>query len=122
MLLVLLRRYHRLPQANLPRSFMPPKRAASTSKRKASLSDDEGEPSQSNKKTKVSLAPSENAQPTNKVLPVTIVFPQPKPGTLRLATWNVCGLAASQKKVGPGNRRSGRRLSLPSGLQILRGS
>jgi len=86
----------RVATSNL-RSFMPPKRAAS--KRKASLSDGEGEASQSNKKTKISPpAPSDNAQPTNKVLPVTIAFPQSKPGIFRLATWNVCGLAASQKK------------------------
>jgi hypothetical protein len=38
-------------------------------------------------------------QPTNKVLPTTINFPPRTPGTLRLATWNICGLAASQKKV-----------------------
>ncbi|KAG6871751.1 hypothetical protein C0995_000439 [Termitomyces sp. Mi166 len=39
-----------------------------------------------------------NTQPTNKVLPVTITFPQKTPGTLRIATWNICGLAASSKK------------------------
>jgi AP endonuclease-1 len=91
---------------------MPPKRASS-SKRKASDSDDEAP--KTPKKAKVADAPI-NTQPTNKVLPVNIVFPgalqrpwyQKKttsnpfpdriPGTLRLATWNVCGLAASQKK------------------------
>ncbi|KAJ6623497.1 Endonuclease/exonuclease/phosphatase [Mycena sp. CBHHK59/15] len=72
---------------------MPPKRASS-SKRKASDSDDERK---ANKKSKVA-EPSPNALPTNKVLPVNIVFPERIPGTLRLATWNVCGLAASQKK------------------------
>ena len=41
----------------------------------------------------------ENPQPTNKVLPVHISFPQRSSDTLRIATWNVCGLAASQKKV-----------------------
>ncbi|KAG6878918.1 hypothetical protein C0992_006609 [Termitomyces sp. T32_za158] len=40
----------------------------------------------------------EKTQPTNKVLPVTITFPQKTPGTLRIATWNICGLAASSKK------------------------
>ncbi|KAJ7087841.1 Endonuclease/exonuclease/phosphatase [Mycena epipterygia] len=74
---------------------MPPKRASS-SKRKASDSDDETKP-KTTKKAKVA-EPVANAQPTNKVLPVNIVFPQRIPGTLRLATWNVCGLAASQKK------------------------
>ncbi|PFH54216.1 hypothetical protein AMATHDRAFT_53084 [Amanita thiersii Skay4041] len=40
----------------------------------------------------------ENTQPTNKVLPVHIKFPQRSPGAVRIATWNICGLAASQKK------------------------
>lgn len=40
-----------------------------------------------------------NGQPTNKVLPVNIVFPPRTEGTLRFATWNVCGLAAAQRKV-----------------------
>jgi len=41
----------------------------------------------------------ENPQPTNKVLPVHISFPPRAPDAFRIATWNVCGLAASQKKV-----------------------
>jgi len=73
---------------------MPPKRASS-SKRKASDSDDEAP--KTPKKAKVADALI-NTQPTNKVLPVNIVFPERIAGTLRLATWNVCGLAASQKK------------------------
>lgn len=44
-------------------------------------------------------ATAPNGQPTNKVLPVNISFSPKTPGTLRLATWNVCSLAASQKKV-----------------------
>ncbi|KAG6851259.1 hypothetical protein H0H93_011695 [Arthromyces matolae] len=44
------------------------------------------------------LVTSENAQPTNKVLPVHIEFSPRLPGTLRIATWNICGLAASSKK------------------------
>jgi hypothetical protein len=71
-----------------------------SSKRKISVSDDEGESSQSTKKAKLPPT-SEDAQPTNKVLPVNITFPPRIPGTLRLATWNICGLAASQKKVYP---------------------
>ncbi|TRM62659.1 Endonuclease/exonuclease/phosphatase [Schizophyllum amplum] len=39
-----------------------------------------------------------NGQPVNKVLPVNIVFPKKNEGCLRLAAWNVCGLATSQKK------------------------
>ncbi|KAJ6502350.1 Endonuclease/exonuclease/phosphatase [Mycena sanguinolenta] len=79
---------------------MPPKRASS-SKRKASDSEDEA--TDTPKKAKPAKKPKVaeeriNTQPTNKVLPVNIVFPERIPGTLRLATWNVCGLAASQKK------------------------
>lgn len=76
---------------------MPPKHAKA-SKRKASSSDDEGEPQTKKSKLSSAIPPLENAQPTNKVLPVHISFPPRIPGTLRLATWNVCGLAASQKK------------------------
>ncbi|KDQ17974.1 hypothetical protein BOTBODRAFT_104889 [Botryobasidium botryosum FD-172 SS1] len=36
--------------------------------------------------------------PTNKVLPTTITFPPPTPGTIKIAAWNVAGLAACQKK------------------------
>ena len=80
---------------------MPPKRTASTSKRKASspLSDDDV--SKTAKKSKVSAATSAarySDQPTNKVLPVNISFPQKVPDTLRFATWNIAGLAASHKK------------------------
>ncbi|KAI0374874.1 hypothetical protein BV20DRAFT_961084 [Pilatotrama ljubarskyi] len=39
-----------------------------------------------------------NAQPTNKVLPVHIAFPPKGEGLVRIATWNICGLAAAQKK------------------------
>ncbi|KAK0210872.1 Endonuclease/exonuclease/phosphatase [Desarmillaria ectypa] len=70
---------------------MLPKRAG-TSKRKATDSDGDAT---SIKKVRVDF-PVEGAQPTNKVLPVNISFP-PRKG-LRIAAWNVCGLAASQKK------------------------
>ncbi|KAI0709220.1 Endonuclease/exonuclease/phosphatase [Earliella scabrosa] len=43
-------------------------------------------------------AASENAQPTNKVLPVQISFAPKAEGTVRIATWNICGLAAASKK------------------------
>ncbi|EMD37949.1 hypothetical protein CERSUDRAFT_82179 [Gelatoporia subvermispora B] len=42
------------------------------------------------------LAP--NGQPTNKVLPERVEFAPKTPGTVRVAAWNICGLAASQKK------------------------
>jgi AP endonuclease 1 len=35
----------------------------------------------------------------NKVLPPNISFPARIEGTVRIATWNICGWAASQKKV-----------------------
>ncbi|KAJ7632809.1 Endonuclease/exonuclease/phosphatase [Roridomyces roridus] len=75
---------------------MPPK--ASSSKRKAT-EDSDNEQTQPKKAKKAATEPvNKGSQPTNKVLPVNIQFPDRIPGTLRLATWNVCGLAASQKK------------------------
>lgn len=83
---------------------MPPKRtASSTSKRKASPSEDDQESQSQSKKAKTStpesggLAP--NGQPTNKVLPEVINFPEKNEGTWRIASWNVSSLAAAQKKV-----------------------
>ncbi|KAJ3725808.1 Endonuclease/exonuclease/phosphatase [Lentinula raphanica] len=88
---------------------MPPKRVSS-SKRKAALESGDEDASitkSSSKKAKISPPPgpsdnrtevSGNGQPTNKVLPVHISFPERHQGTLRLATFNVCGLASSQKK------------------------
>ncbi|CDO68300.1 hypothetical protein BN946_scf184799.g27 [Trametes cinnabarina] len=38
-------------------------------------------------------------QPTNKVLPVHIEFAPKAEGAIRIATWNICGLAAASKKV-----------------------
>ena len=45
--------------------------------------------------------PDPDAQPTNKVLPEHIAFAPKAEGTVRIATWNICGLAAAQKKVRP---------------------
>ncbi|RPD66119.1 hypothetical protein L226DRAFT_530245 [Lentinus tigrinus ALCF2SS1-7] len=42
--------------------------------------------------------PDPDAQPTNKVLPEHISFAPKVEGTVRIATWNICGLAAAQKK------------------------
>jgi len=77
-----------------------PKRKAATTE---TLSDIE-ESSQSQsvaKKTKQSsdTGVAANGQPTNKVLPVHISFPPRTEGTIRLASWNICGLAAAQKKA-----------------------
>ncbi|TFK54794.1 hypothetical protein OE88DRAFT_1624301 [Heliocybe sulcata] len=84
---------------------MPPKR---TIKRKASDSDagsgEEAPKASTSKRAKASPPDGEtpgtaaNGQPTNKVLPTTIVFPKKSAGMLRVATWNICGLAAAQKK------------------------
>ncbi|KAI0082604.1 hypothetical protein K474DRAFT_1632758 [Panus rudis PR-1116 ss-1] len=96
---------------------MPPKRAAaSSSKRKLEESEDEESSLSSSfdteadtkatkakatkpqgKKAKKSPPPV-NDQPTNKVLPVKIQFPEKNKGCVRIATWNICGLAAAQKK------------------------
>ena len=98
---------------------MPPKRAASSGKRKADSAPDgektAGTSEQQTKKAKVAapdsaeqtgLAP--NGQPTNKVLPVKISFPPRADGATRIASWNICGLAASNKKVRRCNRRRAR--------------
>ena len=105
------------------------KRAASSSKRKASSPSPEEasnpEESTRSKKAKVDSAGglAANGQPTNNVLPVNIHFPQKTPGTLRLAAWNICGLAASSKKAWLlcwTCRLETHRLI--TGIQVLRGS
>jgi len=95
---------------------MPQKRAVSSGKRKAESDSDDREqsvgskPQTKTKKAKVAGAsnPAEqhdsdglapNGQPTNKVLPVKISFPPRAEGATRIASWNICGLASSQKKV-----------------------
>jgi hypothetical protein len=87
---------------------MPSKRAASSKRKEISESDSEdaSNSTKSTKKAKLDDAAASNsqlaassAQPTNKVLPVVISFPAKHAGSVRIATWNVCGLATSQKKV-----------------------
>lgn len=83
------------------------KRAGSSNKRKAESSDSEdtGPGASTSKKAKVTKSDateggvSANGQPTNKVLPVNIQFSPKHEGALRIATWNICGLAAASKKV-----------------------
>ncbi|KAH8116824.1 Endonuclease/exonuclease/phosphatase [Phellopilus nigrolimitatus] len=91
---------------------MPPKPAASSSKRKATPSSDGevGPTRTTSKKVKATKGASSsanvevrdgfaaNGQPTNKVLPVHIEFPEKIAGSIRIASWNVSGLAACQKK------------------------
>ena len=99
---------------------MPPKRAVSSGKRKADSVPD-GEKSvrsEQTKKAKVDASDSTaeqtglapNGQPTNKVLPVKISFPPRADGATRIASWNICGLAASQKKVRDDTTDGGRVL------------
>lgn len=88
---------------------MPPKRTSSSKRKLISDSEDDAIAASSSSSKKAKVSPSNtsenmlssNGQPTNKVLPVNISFPARHSGTIiRLATFNVCGLAASQKKVG----------------------
>ncbi|KAF7793141.1 hypothetical protein EIP86_004250 [Pleurotus ostreatoroseus] len=92
--------------------------ARSATKRKAATPESDNSDSQSSKPIKkaktsqssksrkeaktspsVSTERASIGQPTNKVLPVHIEFPPKIADTLRLATWNICGLAASSRKV-----------------------
>ncbi|KAF9013973.1 Endonuclease/exonuclease/phosphatase [Cyathus striatus] len=84
---------------------MPPKRPSNKRKVEESSGSDainEGSSVAKRPKKNTSETPasasSESAQPTNKVLPVHISFPPKTAESTRIATWNVCGLAASQKK------------------------
>ena len=66
------------------------RKALKKQKAKAAKGDDVG-------KSESDLAP--NGQPTNKALPAKIEFPPRSEGNIRIAAWNICGLAASSKKV-----------------------
>lgn len=92
---------------------MPSNRQIATNKRKASGDDHDEAGSTSNVK-KVKPPPksnksggasttregfAENGQPTNKTIPTEIHFPEKNADSVRIASWNVSGLAASLKKV-----------------------
>ncbi|TFK76337.1 hypothetical protein BDN72DRAFT_830894 [Pluteus cervinus] len=86
---------------------MPIKRSSSSKRTLAEDTDDEHESKsqsqarRSTKKLKTDTTTdslSASSQPTNKVLPVHIEFPARHAGALRLATWNICSYASSQKK------------------------
>ncbi|EIW85107.1 hypothetical protein CONPUDRAFT_79799 [Coniophora puteana RWD-64-598 SS2] len=88
---------------------MPPNRTASNGRKPSVDTDDESQAtrpiakkakvsSSMAKQTENSLTLAPNGQPTNKVLPVKISFPQKREGALRIATWNICGLNTSMKK------------------------
>lgn len=57
--------------------------------------------SQASQSSKAKKAKTGGSTPEhiNKVLPVNISFPDRIEGTVRIATWNICGWAASHKKV-----------------------
>ena len=90
---------------------MPQNRAVGSTKRKATPDSDGEKPAGAEKTKKAKVAvpaasdPAEqnglapNGQPTNKVLPVKISFPPRAEGATRIASWNICSLASSQKKV-----------------------
>lgn len=90
---------------------MPQNRTVSSTKRKATPDSECEKPATASKAKKAKVAvpaagdPAEqnglapNGQPTNKVLPVKISFPPRTEGATRIASWNICGLASSQKKV-----------------------
>lgn len=88
-------------------SAMPPKKKPTKRAREETPdSGSESEPKQkkassSKKKAKTSTSEAldENAQPTNTTMPENIQFPVKTADTTRIATWNICGLVASQKKV-----------------------
>lgn len=96
-------------------STMPP-RKASTTKRKASSPVDNGSEEEAEVQKPVKRAKkvdklangtkSETAvdvdyllQPTNMVIPAPVVLSKVASGDMRIATWNVAGLAAASKKV-----------------------
>lgn len=79
---------------------MPPKKQSSLKRQHTEIMEDETQAQGSSaKRSKSNVSQQiENPQPTNKVLPVNISFPQRLPDTIRIAAWNVCGFSASQKK------------------------
>ncbi|KAI6109522.1 Endonuclease/exonuclease/phosphatase [Pisolithus sp. B1] len=84
---------------------MPPKRKASTIESNSDHDHDTASKPEAKKfkgkgaqESPDTTGKAANGQPTNKVPPVHISFPARAEGTLRLVTWNICGLAAAQKK------------------------
>lgn len=112
------------------KSTMPPKKISkkrareetpdTDAEREAEQASTSTKPKASGSKKKAKASPSENTQPTNTALPAEITFPPKSEGTTRIATWNVCGLAASQKKVRNSRKRIPSELCLH--YCVLRGS
>lgn len=91
---------------------MPPKRTSSK-RTLAEVDGEEGTSQATTKKSKQDVTEgSISAQPTNSVLPVDISFAKKTPGALRIAAWNICGLAASMKKVGASVRATCHELTV----------
>jgi len=91
-------------------AVMPPKPARTSSKRKIREGSDESDreaggstqaqaENASKKARKEEKPTSGSTLHTNKVLPINIVVPPKPANATRIASWNVSGLAASQKKV-----------------------
>jgi len=91
---------------------MPPKLKASSSKRKVDDRDTDNEEESQQSEARASTSASarsvkrtktaeyvQNGQPKNKALPEKVEFEKKQEGTLRIVTWNVCGLAPCQKKA-----------------------
>jgi len=86
------------------RFVMAPSRTSSKRKVDADTDTEEQDASQqtngSQKKLKRTATTAfESDQPRNKEMPSEISIPAKSEGTFRLAAWNVCGFAASLKKV-----------------------
>ena len=75
--------------------------------------------SQASQSSKAKKARTGGSTPehVNKVLPLNISFPARIEGTVRIATWNICGWAASQKKVGQIIYVVCSNLSIPKGFK-----
>lgn len=101
------------PIGYLPRSASFSMSASNTSSKRKIVEDDalEDGPSSQSQTTATHESQSQASQSSktkkarttlehvNKVLPANISFHARIEGTLRIATWNICGWAASQKKV-----------------------
>ncbi|KIY43595.1 hypothetical protein FISHEDRAFT_52866 [Fistulina hepatica ATCC 64428] len=80
---------------------MPPKKrktddSNASSKKKAKTAAKDGSKDDDLGASPSGLAP--NGQPTNKELPFPVVIAKKPDGCVRIASWNICGLAACQKK------------------------
>ncbi|KAI0748107.1 Endonuclease/exonuclease/phosphatase [Daedaleopsis nitida] len=82
-----------LPSASNEERTAKKRKTSTATKAKNTAAKSKSKPTDADEKEK-----DPDAQPTNKVLPVNISFAPKAEGTVRIATWNICGLAAAQKK------------------------